>query len=74
MAEDDRTVIVYETDNQGIVAVIKMALTGADIPFTAVNEVVSTIYPVDGMAVVSFEVLERDAPRARQTLTRLGLA
>ena len=72
--EDDELVTVYETDMQGRVAVIKMAFRDADIPFLCVNDVIATVFPIDGMAVVGFRVLERDAERARQVLGELGLA
>ncbi len=73
MADDEELVTVYETDRQVDVAIVKIALQDADIRFVAVNDVISTVYPIDGMAVVGFQVLRRDAERARDTLTRLGL-
>jgi len=74
MPEDDDLVTAYETDLASRVAVVKMALREADIPFMCANDVVSTIYPVDGMAVVRFQVFRRDAERAERALVRLGLA
>ena len=72
MPETDEFVTVYETDLQPRVAMVKMALRGADIPFLCVNDVISTVLPIDGMGVVGFRVLERDAERARQVLDDLG--
>ena len=72
MPEDDEFVIVYETDLQPRVAMVKMALRGADIPFMCDNDVVSTILPIDGMAVVGFRVRKQDVARARQVLADLG--
>jgi len=74
MPKDDDLVTAYETDLASRVAVVKMALREADIPFMCANDVVSTIYPVDGMAVVRFQVFRRDAERAERALVRLGLA
>ena len=71
--EDDAPVTVYETTKQHEVAVIRMALDDADIPFASPNETVSTIFPVDGMAIVSFQVMPQDAERAREAIRELGL-
>lgn len=73
MAEDEPLVTIYATDIQSRVAVIKMALREAEIPYIAVNDVVSAIYPIGGMAVVKFQVFERDIERATEVLTELGL-
>ncbi|MHC5035067.1 MAG: hypothetical protein ACYTFZ_08530 [Planctomycetota bacterium] len=73
MTEDEEVVTVYATDIQSRVAVIKMALDDAGIPYAAVNDAVSAVLPVDGMAVVSFEVLQSDAARAHEVLEQLGL-
>jgi hypothetical protein len=73
VTEDEGTVTVYATDIQSLVAVIKMALDDAGISYIAVNDVVSAVLPVDGMAVVSFEVLQSDAVRAHEILEQLGL-
>lgn len=71
--DDEPLVTIYATDIQSRVAVIKMALREAEIPYIAVNDVVSSILPIDGMAVVEFQVFERDAERATEVLTELGL-
>ena len=71
---DDELVTIYATDMQGRVAVIKMALDEAEIPYMAVGDVVSSIYPIVGMALVRFQVFHRDADRAQEVLTALGLA
>jgi hypothetical protein len=73
MAADDDLVIVYETDWRPHIAMVRLTLQQADIPFTAINDVVSGIYPIDGMAVVRFQVLARDAARARQAIEDLHL-
>jgi hypothetical protein len=74
MAEGGELVTVYETAMQTQVAVVKMALQDADIRFLCVNDVVSTVLPIDGMAVVGFRVLEQDAASAREVLEDLGFA
>jgi len=74
VADNDELVTVYETDVQTRVPMVKMALGDADIPFLCVNDVISTVLPIDGMAVVGFQVLERDVERARQVLDDLGFA
>ena len=74
MSESDDFVTVYETDAQMQVAMVKMALEGADIPFVCVNEIISTVLPIDGMAVVGFQVLAQDAERAREVIADLGIA
>ena len=70
---DEPLVTVYATDMQSRVAVLRMALEDAEIPFLAKNAEVSTFFPVDGMAVVDFQVRERDAERARAVIQELGL-
>jgi hypothetical protein len=74
MAETDGFVTIYETDMQARVAMVKMALQNADIPFMCVNDVVSSVLPIDGMGIVGFRVPEQDAERARQILDDLGFA
>ncbi len=72
MADEEEFVTIYETDLQPRVVIIKMALRDAGIRFIAVNDVVSSVLPVDGMAVIGFQVLARDAPRAREVVRALG--
>ena len=74
MARDDDLVTVYESDFISRVAVVKMALREADIRFICANDIVSSIYPADGMAVVRFQVFRRDVRRAEEAIRRLGLA
>jgi DNA primase len=74
MPDSDEFVTVFESDSQAQVMIVKMALWEADVPFMCSNDVISTVLPIDGMAVVSFRVLERDAARARQVLDDLGFA
>ena len=71
--DGEELVAAYETDRHGTVAVVKMALRDADVPFIAVNDVVSGFCPVDGMAIVSFQVCRDDLERARAVLVKLGL-
>ena len=71
--DDEPLVTIYATDMQSRVAIIKMALREAEIPYIAVNDVVSSVLPFDGMGVVEFQVFERDAERATEVLTELGL-
>lgn len=72
MKDEEALVTICETDSQSRVAVVKMALGEAEIPFIAVNDIVSTTYPIDGMAIVSFQVRQEDAEEARAVLDRLG--
>lgn len=74
MPDDDEFATVYQTDSQAQVMMLKMALGNADIPFMCDNDVVSTVLPFDGMAVVKFRVLQRDVARAREILDDLGFA
>lgn len=74
MADEDQAVVtVYETESLLEIGMVKSAFGEADIPFMAINDIVSSVYPVDGMAIVKFQVLGRDVPRARQVLSDLGL-
>ncbi|NLW50256.1 MAG: DUF2007 domain-containing protein [Candidatus Brocadiaceae bacterium] len=74
MPQDEELVTVYETDMQGRVAVLKMALQNEGIPFLCDNEVLSGVLPIDGMAVVSFQVRPCDVERAGRVLDELGFA
>jgi len=74
MNDEEPVVTVFETTMQSQVAVVRMAFEDAGIPFSAVNETVSTIFPVDGMAIVHFQVLKSDVARAREVVSELGLA
>ncbi len=72
--EDQRIITVYETERIEKVAMLRMALENAGIPYITANDVVSTIYPTDGMAMIRFQVLEGDAERAQEILRELGFA
>jgi len=74
MAEQERIVTVYETELIEKVAMLRMALDDAAIPYMTANDVVSTILPTDGMAVIRFQVLEGDVERAQEVLRELGFA
>ena len=69
---DDDLVTVYSTDNQVEVAFIKTQLDSAEIRYIAANDVISLVYPVDGMAIVRFQVLRKDAAEAAEVLLTHG--
>ena len=73
MAQEEETVAIYETEDLLATAMLKGALEQAGIPFSVANDVVSSIYPTDGMLARRFEVFVRDAERARQIVRNLGL-
>ena len=73
MSDDDDLVLLYTTNRQGEVVVIKAWLDDEGIPYATDNEVMSVIYPVDGMAMVKFWVRRRDARKAAQMLLSHGL-
>ena len=73
MAGEEDLVTVCSTADAGEVALIKMRLDGAEIPYIAVNDVISTICPIDGMALVKFQVFRRDEEEARELLQAFGL-
>ena len=70
----DVLVTVHATDRPGEVAVVKMALSDAFIPYIAVNDVVSGVLTFDGMVWVQFRVRQGDADRALEVLRELGVA
>ncbi|MHC4480580.1 MAG: putative signal transducing protein [Planctomycetota bacterium] len=72
MGQGEDLVTVYETDLPGRVAVIKMALAEAGIRYIAEGDILSAIYPTDGMAVVRFQVCRRDEAAALDVLRRIG--
>ncbi len=49
-----------------------MAFSDHDIPFSVLNDMMSTIYPVDGMAVIGIQVRACDAGRAAKLLKEVG--
>jgi hypothetical protein len=71
MANDGDLVTVYETDLRERIALVEYALKDAGIRYIATNEMVSVVYPVDGMAVVGFQVSADDADRARAVIAAL---
>jgi len=73
-AENQRIVTIYETERIEKVAMLRMAFDDAGIPYITANDVVSTVYPTDGMAVIRFQVLEGDAERAQEVVRELGFA
>ena len=73
MARDDRLVTIYPTYDQVQAALIKMWLDSAGIPHIAVNRVISSVYPVDGMARVGFQVRAGDVDRAKEVLRENGV-
>ena len=73
MDDPDALVVVYETRQLLDAAMLRGALQDEDIPFTVDNEVMSSVYPVDGMAVMRFRVRAVDAERAREIVREIGL-
>jgi hypothetical protein len=71
MRDEDRLVTVYETTRPTEVALVKAAFQDAGIPFSVVNEIMSSILPFDGTAIVGFQVFERDAQRALKALAQM---
>ncbi|GAH36330.1 unnamed protein product [marine sediment metagenome] len=72
MSEDEELITVYSTDQPVQVALAKMRLDGEGIDYIAVNDIISAVYPVDGMAVVRFQVRRSDAERAVELLRHYG--
>lgn len=73
-AEEDRVVTVYETERIEKVAMLRMALDDAGIPYITANDVVSAVLPFNGMVMVRFQVLEEDLERAYEVLRELGFS
>ena len=71
--DDDDLVVVYSTDSRGEIALIRMWLDEAGIPYIGGDEVMPFVYPVDGMALVRFLVRRSDAQEAAQILLSHGL-
>ncbi len=71
-APDQRIVTIYETERIEKVAMLRMAFEDAGIPYMTANDVVSTVYPTDGMAMIRFQILEVDVERAQEVLRALG--
>ncbi|MFO8007142.1 MAG: DUF2007 domain-containing protein [Candidatus Brocadiia bacterium] len=72
-ADPDSLVTVYETRSRPRAAIVQIAFADHDIPFSILNDMMSTIYPVDGMAVIGIQVRARDAERAAAVLQEMGL-
>jgi hypothetical protein len=72
MADDGELVTVYETDLRERIALAEYALRAAGIPYIAANATISVIYPVDGMAIVRFQVCPADAERALGVIRSLN--
>lgn len=71
--DPDSLITIYETPNHARAAIVKMALSDHDIPYSVLNDMMSTIYPVDGMAVIGIQVRACDADRAVELLEEMGL-
>jgi len=72
VASEGEPITVYSTDRPVEVAMIKLALNSAGIEYVAVNDVISAVLPVDGMAVVKFQVRREDVECALEVLRRHG--
>ncbi len=72
MGDEDDLVNVYSTTSQSDVALIKMWLDAAGIRYITCNEVISAVYPVDGMAMVRFQVRRGDEALALEVLREHG--
>ena len=72
MFDEQKVVTVFRTTQPLQIGMVKSALRHAGIPFSAVNDVVSSVMPYDGMLVVGFEVMVCDAERALHVIRDLG--
>jgi len=72
MFDDQKVVTVFRSTQPLQIGMVRSALRHAGIPFSVVNDVVSSVMPYDGMLIVGFEVMERDAERAVDVIRSLG--